>query len=79
MTAHQLLGPLPEVTLNSGCTVTFEAIDPGTGADVSGVVVSLAALYGVNTTDDTFAGIPDNVGAQPLYVVVSQPDESTAP
>lgn len=71
MTAHQLLGPLPEVTLDSGCTVTFEAIDPATGAAVTGVVISQASLYGVNLTDD---GAPAPVEAlPPLYVSI--PDE----
>jgi len=43
---NQLLAPLPFLTLKTGCTVTVEAIDPSSGAAVSGVVVSEVAIYG---------------------------------
>lgn len=61
-----LRGDLPEVTLDAGCTITFEALDPNTGATITGVVVSNAALYGVNVTDDTGAGPLEPL--PPIYV-----------
>jgi hypothetical protein len=39
---------MPAYTLDSGCIITFEAIDPDSGAVVSGVTISNAAVYGVN-------------------------------
>jgi hypothetical protein len=41
----ELIAPLPRLTLVSGMTIAFEAIDPTTGAAVGGVVVSDAAIY----------------------------------
>ncbi len=48
MASYQLIGPLPQVTLDAGCTITLEAIHALTGAPVSGVTVSQVAIYGVN-------------------------------
>lgn len=45
MAAHQLIAPLPLLTLDAGCTITVEAIDPDSGANVTGVVVSQVAIY----------------------------------
>jgi hypothetical protein len=58
----QLLAPLPFLTLDAGCTVTVEAIDPFTGAAVTGVTVSLVAIYAANATGQAIA---DN--SQVLY------------
>lgn len=66
MTNPLQLAALPEVTLDAGCTVTFEALDAATGATVTGVVVSNAALYGVNVTDDGSAEPLEAL--PPLYV-----------
>lgn len=41
----ELIAPLPRATLVSGMTIAFEAIDPTTGAAVSGVKVSNVAVY----------------------------------
>lgn len=72
MTNALLRGDLPAVTLDAGCTVTFEALSPTTGATITGVVVSNAALYGVNVTaDDVTAGVE---ALPPLYVSID--DES---
>lgn len=67
MTNPLVLASLPEVTLDNGCTVTFEALDPTTGATITGVVVSNGALYGVNVTDDSAGALPE-VGP-PSYTV----------
>ena len=42
----QLLSTMPVIPLNFGCRVVWEAIDPGTGAHVTGVVIKNATLYG---------------------------------
>lgn len=47
----ELIAPLPRATLVHGMTIAFEAIDPTTGAPVTGVVVSDAAIY-ANANDD---------------------------
>lgn len=69
MAASQLLAPMPFYTLEHGCTVSFEAIDPNTGAAVTGVTVTLAAIYGVN--DAPAETTPDD--SQVFYAVL--PDE----
>lgn len=48
MTAFQLIAGFPPITLDAGCTITLEAIDPDTGAAVSGVVVSGVAIAATN-------------------------------
>jgi len=42
----ELIAPLPRLTLSPGMTIRLEAIDPDTGAPVTGVVVSNLAIYG---------------------------------
>lgn len=39
-----LIGPMPVVTLFGGAVISFEAVDPLTGANVSGVEVSAALV-----------------------------------
>jgi hypothetical protein len=41
----ELIAPLPRAMLAPGMTIAFEAIDPDTGAAVTGVIVSNAAIY----------------------------------
>lgn len=48
MAANQLIAPLPLLTLETGCTVTVEALSPTTGAAVTGVTVAQVALYATN-------------------------------
>lgn len=50
MAAFQLPASIPPMTLDAGCTITFEAIDPDTGAAVTGVTISAAAIYATNVT-----------------------------
>jgi hypothetical protein len=45
---HQFIAPIPIYTLDSGCTITVEAISPTTGAAVSGVTVSQVTIYADN-------------------------------
>lgn len=61
------IAPLPRATLVNGMTIAFEAIDPSTGAAVSGVVVSDVAIY---------ANAADPGDAQPTAVEVTLPDAS---
>jgi hypothetical protein len=58
MTAYQLIGGLPAVTLDAGCTVTFEAIDPDTGAAVTGVAITQATIYATNVAESTLPPAP---------------------
>lgn len=48
MAANQLIAALPPLTLDAGCTITLEAIDPSTGAAVTGVIVSQVGIYATN-------------------------------
>jgi hypothetical protein len=68
LTAFQLIGPLPVLTLDHGCTITAEAIDEATGAAVTGV-----AIYGVNFAPD-MAG-DQSPDATPLFVPIPASDE----
>jgi hypothetical protein len=73
LTAFQLIGPLPVLTLDHGCTITAEAIDEATGAAVTGVTVSAVAIYGVNFAPD-MAG-DQSPDATPLFVPIPASDE----
>jgi hypothetical protein len=66
VTAYQLIGPLSLLTLEAGCTITLEAIDPSTGANVTGVTVSQVAIYGVNAVPTEINGNADVLFAYPF-------------
>lgn len=68
MASSQLIAPLPLVTLENGMTVTFEAIDPDTGAAVAGVQVSTAVVYVSTAT-------PEEPLAEPAVLLAYAPDE----
>ena len=53
MTAWTLQAPMPEMTLPGGTFITFEAIDPATGAAVVGVQVGTFSIYGYDESADT--------------------------
>jgi hypothetical protein len=57
--SSQLIGPLPAITLDAGCTVTFEAIDPDTGAAVTGVAITSATIYATNDTPPERVAAPE--------------------
>lgn len=63
MSAWTLQAPMPELTVPGGSTIQFEAIDPTTGAQVAGVVVTTLTIFGKDVSADT-AGLEDVV---PLY------------
>lgn len=43
--SYPLEGPLPQIDLQAGATVTINAVDPTTGATVTGVVFSDGVIY----------------------------------
>jgi hypothetical protein len=59
MAANQLIAPLPFLTLEAGATITVEAVNPTTGAAVSGVTVSNVALYAANVYPSDRRSEPD--------------------
>lgn len=46
MATDTLVAGFPDLDLLAGMTVTFEAINPTTGAAVGGVVISAGSIYG---------------------------------
>ena len=48
MASDTLMAPLPSVVLPPGAQIKFEAIDPTTGAAVTGVTVSNIAILGAD-------------------------------
>jgi hypothetical protein len=66
VTSYQLKAGMPAMTLDAGCTITVEAIDPASGATVTGVTVSQVAIYGTN--DD--AGPPLELTPVPPLLVL---------
>lgn len=68
---------MPTLTLDSGCSVTVEAIDPSTGATVTGVTVSKVAFYGLNEVPDF--GPIDPSADETLPVFVPVPDTEDDP
>lgn len=75
MTAHQLLGPMPELTLDAGCTVTWEAIDPASGAAVTGVTITQAAVRAVNFAPTLTGQVVEPEPILPYFVPIPA-DES---
>jgi hypothetical protein len=65
MASWQLIAPLPLITLDAGCTLTVEAIDPDTGAAVTGVTVSQVTIYADNSS--TLPTAP--IERTPLYAL----------
>jgi len=43
-----IIATMPALPLTANCTVEWVAIDPTTGADVSGVTITNPTLYGVD-------------------------------
>lgn len=55
-----LLSTMPSSTLDDGCTIVVEAIDPVTGGPIAGVQVSAVAILAENLGGG--AGVDDNPG-----------------
>ena len=74
MPAFQLIAPMPALTLDAGCIVTFEAIDPDTGAAVTGVKIANATVYAVNIAPELDTGpgpgAPPADDELPLFVPI---------
>lgn len=45
-----LISTMPALPLDAECTIEWVAIDPTTGADVSGVMITNPTLYGIDLT-----------------------------
>lgn len=45
-----LISTMPALPLDADCTVEWVAIDPTSGADVSGVTIQNPTLYGIDLT-----------------------------
>lgn len=56
----ELLATMPVLPLTSDCVVKFEAINPTTGAAVSGVTVSQAVIYAVDIEGESSGGSVDS-------------------
>lgn len=67
----ELISTMAQVQLTNGCKVSWEAIDPDTGAPVDGVIIRDAVLYGYDLTDTP---PPATVDQTPLFVPL--PNES---
>ena len=73
--AAKLTSPMPEnLILGDGYTIRFAAVDPTTGADVSGVTVTNVNIDG--DTQGTDASIPPDAGnlVTGPYLLVGGPD-----
>jgi hypothetical protein len=61
VTVHTLQAPAPNLPLKAGMQLRLVAVDPTTGANVTGVTISEWAIYG----DDESEGLAEDV--VPLY------------
>lgn len=69
MAVQQLMAPLPQILLEGGCMIKFEAIDPTTGLAVAGVTAKAIAIYG---TTGTSADVQELVSGP--FMLVPGPD-----
>lgn len=68
------IAPLPRATLSNGMTIAFEAIDPTTGAAVTGVTVTNVAVYDDGGSDAFEVSEPGTVSlpdATPLWAPIT--------
>lgn len=65
----ELMAGMPTLPLTSDCKIRFAAVDPLTGADVSGVTVARAIVYAVEL-DDSPGGVAVSSGP---YMLVPGP------
>lgn len=78
MAVDQLLSTMAVATLSSGFLVVWEAIDPTTGAAVTGVEISNASAYGdvpELTAGPAPGGIDDTV---PLYTPLQLEEQAVS-
>ena len=65
MATDQLMAPLPQITLEPGMQIVFEAISPTTGLAITGVTVKGIAIYGT----DEAGGEPTVLTPGPFMLV----------
>lgn len=70
----ELLSGMPVLPLTKSCQVKFEAIDPSTGAAVSGVLISDAVIYATDSAPDEVT-----VGDSGPFMLVPGSTPATAP
>lgn len=67
----ELIAPLPEMVLQPGMSVVFEAIDPASGAAVTGVKVTEVSIFGDTTSGgDTSGGSVNVTDVAPEFVPI---------
>jgi hypothetical protein len=76
----ELISTMSQIALTNGCVIKFEAIDPTTGAAITGVKIKNPVVYGFNllgTEDDTAPKLPD---VAPIFVPIetSLPEDEPA-
>lgn len=69
------LSTLAEATLNGGMSIVFEAIDPSTGAVVTGVVVSRVAIL-AETVDAGLDGQVQLDDSDPQWQPIALEDQA---
>lgn len=72
MTAYQLKAPMPVMTLDAGCTVAWEAIDPSTGAAVTGVAITQGTVRAVNFAPNLTGETPPEEDVLPYFVPIPE-------
>lgn len=65
MAVDQMLAPLPKLKLEKNYTVQFEAIDPTSGAAVTGVTVNNVSL---TTDQEASFGVTDPQDVMPFLL-----------
>ena len=75
MTVRTLVAAVPPVTLIPGMVLKLEAIDPSTGAAVTGVTATAWVIYGSDVNDTTESDQAATVGP---FMLVPGPESSGA-
>ena len=65
----ELLSTMAQVELTVGCRIVFEAIDPTSGAAISGVKIVNPTVYGVDLSPSNAGEVPSG----PLLLVPGPP------
>lgn len=76
MATDQLISTMAQPLMVYNCTMVFEAIDPTTGATVSGVTITNPVIAGVNlsTVNEDTSGLPPVQLASVLLAAQPEPE-----
>lgn len=58
--AQPMQSRIPPISLDNGCVVQFEAVDPTTGDPVTGVTVSNVSIYATHIGPGKGALVPES-------------------